>query len=125
MYRRRVRLALILPVEPEQGTHGPIALPDRHQDVPLPAQEVPEAWPGSLRQVLRQRGNPEKMPLDGDLDLAQRLVRLRGDDPIAHYRLGHVWLDLARPHDALAAGEAAVALHPECLPAWDLVAQSY
>jgi tetratricopeptide (TPR) repeat protein len=74
-------------------------------------------------QVLRQR-NPSEFPLEWNVDLAQRLVRIRRDAG-SHSRLGQAWLDLARPHDALAAAEAGLALNPEHLPSWELTARCY
>jgi hypothetical protein len=73
----------------------------------------------------RRRPSDARNPLQAELEIAQRIVSLRGGEATSHYRLGHVWLDLARPADALAAGETAVTLDAEHLPAWDLIAQCY
>jgi tetratricopeptide (TPR) repeat protein len=81
----------------------------------------------TLQQIRPERERPPDAPnpLEIELDIAQRIVRLRGNHATSHYRLGHVLLDLARPDDALAAGKKAVALDPEHLPTWDLLAQCY
>ena len=73
----------------------------------------------------RRRPTDARNPLEAQLDIALRIVRLRGDQATSHYRLGEIWLDLARPHDALTAAERAVALDAEHLPAWDLIARCY
>jgi hypothetical protein len=83
------------------------------------------------RKVLQQLGDERRRPpgarnpLQAELESALRIVSLRGGEATSHYRLGHVWLDLGRPADALAAGEAAVTLDVEHFPAWDLIAQCY
>jgi tetratricopeptide (TPR) repeat protein len=69
----------------------------------------------------RRRPSNARNPLEAQLEIAQRIVRLRGDHATSHYRLGEICLDLIRPYDALAAAERAVALDAEHLPAWDLI----
>ncbi len=78
---------------------------------------------GRVMQVLRQV-RPEEFPLEWEVDLAQKLVRLLGDAD-SHSRLGQAWLDLARPHDALTAAETAIGLDVLYLPAWDLAARCH
>src|ERR1700688_4522444 len=79
-----------------------------------PATSSPQEKEDPLAPLLQQANDAiGKMDFAAAIDLLQKYIAQRPDDPYAHFQLGYAYTGLKRPEDAKTEFSRAIALDPK------------